>query len=199
MVGNIFITRHGYDPELGKHVKDPTLGPASSLGACRPDIRRKLSVGDHVFAISGKVPFALQFVMGGFEVAAKLDAKEAYRLFPEQRLHLLTDGQLTGNVIVDETGHQHELDGHRKATFAKRTDNYVVGTNCLALTSPAEIAAGRRETLEALQEILKKSGDSPIKIVGRFGTQLSERQVEQLRDWLASLKNAARGAALVTH
>jgi hypothetical protein len=27
MVGKIFITRQGYDPQLGKHVKDPYLGP----------------------------------------------------------------------------------------------------------------------------------------------------------------------------
>ena len=25
MVGKIFITRSGYDPQLGKHVKDPYL------------------------------------------------------------------------------------------------------------------------------------------------------------------------------
>lgn len=199
MVGNIFITRYGYDPEVGKHIKDPTLGPHSSLGACRPDIRRKLSVGDHIFAISGKVAGALQFVMGGFEVAAKLDAKEAYMLFPDRRLHLLSDGQLSGNVVVNEMGNQHELDQHKQATFSKRTDNYIVGANCLALVTPAEIAAGRRETLEALQEILKKSGDSPIKIVGHYGTQLNEHQIEQLRDWLSSLKRAARGTALVTH
>ena len=27
MMGKIFITRAGYDPLLGKHVKDPYLGP----------------------------------------------------------------------------------------------------------------------------------------------------------------------------
>jgi hypothetical protein len=36
MVGKIFITRSGYDPQLGKHVKDPYLGPCPTLGACRP-------------------------------------------------------------------------------------------------------------------------------------------------------------------
>ena len=38
MIGKIFITSSGYDPQLGKHVKDPYLGPNASLGACRPDI-----------------------------------------------------------------------------------------------------------------------------------------------------------------
>src|SRR3712207_4622763 len=46
MVGKIGITRTGYDPEAGKHVKDPYLGPCPALGACRPDIREQLGVGD---------------------------------------------------------------------------------------------------------------------------------------------------------
>jgi hypothetical protein len=33
MIGKIFITRSGYDPQLGKHVKDPYLGPCPTL-AC---------------------------------------------------------------------------------------------------------------------------------------------------------------------
>ena len=56
MVGKIFITRSGYDPELGKHVKYPYLGPCPTLGACRPDVRRLMDRGDHIFAISGKIP-----------------------------------------------------------------------------------------------------------------------------------------------
>jgi hypothetical protein len=73
MVGKIFITRQGYDPQLGKHVKDPYLGPNPTLGACRPDVRKQLTKGDHIFVISGKVPGAPQYVMAGFEIAAKID------------------------------------------------------------------------------------------------------------------------------
>jgi hypothetical protein len=54
MIGKIFITRSGYDPQLGKHVKDPYLGANPTLGACRPDVRRQLNEGDHIFVISGK-------------------------------------------------------------------------------------------------------------------------------------------------
>ena len=93
MVGKIFITRSGYDPQLGKHVKDPYLGPCPTLGACRPDIRKQLTKGDHIFVISGRVPTANQYVMGGFEIAAKIDALTAYKEFPELRLQLRTDGQ----------------------------------------------------------------------------------------------------------
>ena len=72
MIGKIFITRTGYDPQLGKHVKDPYLGLPPSLGAYRPDIRRKVSEGDNIFVISGKVRDAKQFVMCGFEVVCVL-------------------------------------------------------------------------------------------------------------------------------
>lgn len=189
MIGKIFITRSGYDPERGKHVKDPYLGPNPSLGACRPDIRRQLRTGDHIFAISGKIQGFDQFVMGGFEIASKISAADAYRLFPDQRLRKREDGQLTGNIIVNAQGAQHKLDDHD--SFDRRIHNYVVGKNLIALRTPHEILLGRKETLEALGEILKRNGAAPIDIVGRWGTQLTEKQVLQLRDWLSSI--AKRG------
>lgn len=186
MVGKIFITRSGYDPQLGKHVKDPHLGDAPSLGACRPDVRRRLGQGDHIFVISGKVAGINQFVMGGFEVEAKMDARDAYRLFPTQRLGRLADGQLTGNIIVNSRGGQHRLDDH--PSFEGRVADYVVGRNLISLVTPEEIACGREQTLAALHDILQKDGSSPWKVVGRFGTDLTEDQVLQLRDWLSSIK-----------
>jgi hypothetical protein len=186
MVGKIFITRSGYDPQLGKHVKDPFLGAEPSLGACRPDIRKQLVEGDHIFAISGRVRDANQYVMGGFEIASKIDAQEAFYLYPEQRLRTLDDGQLTGNIIVNSRGQQHELDDH--TSFEKRILNYVVGRNPIVLVTDEQIARGRKETLEALQDILHKGGDSPFNVVGRWGSSLYEEQVLQLRRWLASIK-----------
>ncbi len=189
MIGKIFITRSGYDPERGKHVKDPYLGPHPTLGACRPDIRKQLKKGDHVFVISGKVPDFNQFVMGGFEIEAKMPAIEAYRLYPDLRLHRLEDGQLTGNIIVTADGRQHELDSH--SSFERRIQNYVVGTNPISLVTPAEIAEGRKQTLDALREILQKKGRSPFEVVGRFGSSLTDKQILQLRDWLEAVKRAA--------
>src|SRR6266436_690302 len=119
MIGKIFITSTGYDPQLGKHVKDPYLGENPSLGACRPDFRRQVKERDHLFVISGKLPNVRQYVMGGFEVVQKIDAQEAYQRFPEQRLRLRQDGQLTGNIIVDANGEQHELDNHDSQTFMR--------------------------------------------------------------------------------
>jgi hypothetical protein len=188
MIGKIFITRSGYDPQLGKHVKDPYLGPCPTLGACRPDVRKQLDKGDHIFVISGRIPDANQFVMAGFEIDAKIPASEAYQLFPEHRLREREDGQLTGNIIVNGAGEQHELDNHN--SFASRIKNYVVGTNLLSLATPDEIAEGRRQTLDALREVLHKRGNSPVDIVGRWGTRLSEEQVHQLRQWLAEIKGS---------
>ena len=194
MFGKIFITSSGYDPQMGKHVKDPYLGPNASLGACRPDIRRQVKKGDHIFVISGKLPNIRQFVMGGFEVVGKIDAQQAYKMFPDQRLHLRDDSQLTGNVIVDANSRQHQLDTHTPATFAKRISNYIVGNKSIALVKPKEIALGREQTLDALREILKKNGGSPWEIVGHYGSELTEEQVHQLREWLLSLRKAAKAA-----
>jgi hypothetical protein len=194
MIGKIFITSTGYDPQLGKHVKDPYLGPNASLGACRPDFRRQVKEGDHLFVISGKLPNVRQFVMGGFEVEKKISAQQAYQMFPDQRLQLRGDGQLTGNIVVDADGAQHELDNHDPASFARRVANYVVGANCIALEKPEEIALGREQTLDVLREIFKKNGESPRDIVGHYGSQLTEEQVLELREWLLSLKKAAKAA-----
>ena len=194
MIGKIFITSCGYDPQLGKHVKDPFLGPNASLGACRPDIRNQVTEGDHLFFISGKVPNVRQFVMGGLQVEEKIPAQEAYERFPDQRLRVRDDGQLTGNIIVDENGRQHTLDTHNPRTFTKRISNYIVGTNCIALVEPEEVASGREQTLDVLREIFHKNGKSPFDIVGRFGAEMTEIQVEQLRKWLLSLKNKTEAA-----
>lgn len=192
MIGKIFITRSGYDPQLGKHVKDPYLGPCPTLGACRPDIRHQLEEGDHIFVISGKIPDFNQFVMGGFEIESKIPAIEAYRLFPELRLRLLQDGQLTGNIIVTADGRQHELDTH--SSFNRRIQNYVIGTNPISLVTPTEIAEGRKQTLEALRDILQKKGKTPFDVVGRFGTKLTDKQIFQLREWLDAIKRASKNS-----
>jgi hypothetical protein len=194
MIGKIFITSSGYDPQLGKHVKDPYLGPEASLGICRPDLRRQVKEGDHLFVISGKLPNVRQFVMGGFAVAQKIDAVQAYERFPDQRLRMREDGQLTGNVVVNASGAQHELDTHDPATFTRRAPNYIVGTDCISLIDPAEIALGREQTLDVLREIFKKNRGSPFEIVGHYGSTLNEDQVTKLREWLLSLKKVTKAA-----
>lgn len=188
MIGKIFVTSSGYDPEKGKLVKDPHLGPNPSLGACRPDIREKLQKGDHIFTVSGKVRGVEQVVLGGFEIAEKISAIEAYERFPEQRLRLQHDGQVTGNIIVNADGKQHELDHHNQ--FQRRIKNYVVGINLIALLTPAELEEGRRKTLEILREVFQSKGNSIREIMGRW-RNLTEKQILKLRALLDAVKNTA--------
>lgn len=189
MIGKMFVTSSGYDPEKGKDVKDPYLGPKSSLGACRPDIREKLQKGDHLFVVSGKVRKFDQFVLGGFEIEEKITAIEAYERFPEQRLVLLPNRQVAGNVIVTADGKQHPLDHHDQ--FERRIQNYLVGKNTIALLTPEEMAEGRLRTLEILRDVFGIKGNSIRELMGR-NRNLSEKQVLKLRAHLEAVKRAAK-------
>ncbi len=191
MIGKIYVTSTGGDPEKGSHVKDPYLGPNASLGGCRPDIRRTVQKGDQVFVVTGKVPGVAQVVLGGFEVAEKISAIEAYERFPEQHLRLRPDGQVTGNVIVNADGRQHELDHHPKKRFDQRIQNYLVGINPIALLTLEELEEGRLWTLDILRDVFQKKGNSIREIMGRC-RNLTEKQVIKLRELLDAVKNKAR-------
>jgi hypothetical protein len=159
------------------------------LGACRPDIRKQLQQGDHIFVVSGKISNADQFVMGGFEIAEKIPASEAYLRFPDLRLTKREDGQVTGNVIVNADGKQHELDNHH--SFERRIESYIVGKNPIVLATAAEMSEGRRQTLEILQDVCQRKGATPHAIIGRC-SNLTEKQVQKLRTHLDALKHFAR-------
>ena len=151
-------------------------------------MRRVVQVGDYIFAVSGKIPGFKQYIMGGFQVAEKIDALKAYEMFPEQRLCLRENGDLTGNIIVDSKGEQHELDSHQG--FAHRVHNYVVGRNPIAPITRGEIARAREETLADLSTIFGKVGAAPFDILGRGARTLNEAQVNALLRWLRSLKES---------
>jgi hypothetical protein len=191
VIGKIFVTGSRCDPVAGKHVKDPFLGKNPSLGGCRPDIREQVQKGDHIFVVSGKVRGFQQVLLGGFEVAEKISAREAYERFPEQHLRLLPDGQVTGNVIVDGSGEQHELDHHKTETFAQRIENYLVGTNPIALLTVEEITEGREWTLDILRDVFDLRGDSIRELMGRH-RNLTDKQVQKLRDHLNEVKKLVR-------
>src|SRR5262245_61125458 len=97
--GYATLTSTGYDPQKGKHVKDPYLGDTPTFGACRPDIREQVVPGDYLAFISGKIPGESQYIFGLFEVQKKISALAAYEQFPQHRLRVREDGQLTGNII----------------------------------------------------------------------------------------------------
>ena len=188
--GYAFITSTGYDPEKGEPVKDPYLGDTPTLGACMTNIRRNVVEGDHIFVISGKIPNVPQYVIGGFEVAEKISAMEAYARFPNLRLSRDEKGRVVGNVICDKNGRQHPLDHHQN--FEKRLQNYIVGTNPIVLTDALEISRARRETPDILGRVCAKTPQLPLtKLLGRGGKKLDRSQIDELRSWLEGLKRGA--------
>src|ERR1700687_1478027 len=184
MKGYTYITRTGTDPQCGAPLKDPTLDGTPSLGACMPNVRQWVRVGDHVFVISGKVPGVPQYIVGGFEVVEKMHALEAYRRFPELRLRVEA-GIVTGNIIVTADGAQHPLEDH--GSFQKRCENFLIGKNPIHISSPRQIEIARQETLEVLRRTFHKDGAAPLNIIGHC-SKMTEAQVRQLREWLLSLR-----------
>jgi len=184
MKGYIYTMFAGADPSRGWTLNDPIFGTAPTLGACVPHIRRAVSAGDHIFVISGRVTGEKQFVVGGFEVAEKIDALAAYRRFPERRLTQASNGQVLGNVIVDRSGKHHPLDAHKN--FRDRIENYIVGKNPLVLETPVQFRAAKEQTVDALSEIFDREGSRVFDIIGRY-RKMNESQIEQMRAWLKSL------------
>jgi len=186
----IYITGTGTDPGAYGNLNDPVFGDSASLGACMPNIRRCVDIGDHIFVISGSSHGVQQYIVGGMEVAEKISVIEAYERFPDNRLHIGEDGLLKGNIIVNPDGSQHALDKHDASTFENRIKNFVVGVNPVSLETREEIELGRRGTLEKLSDIFGKKGNRPIDIMGRWA-KLESEQSADLLDWLKGLKDSA--------
>jgi len=184
MKGYIYTMYAGADPSRGWVMNDPIFGTSPTLGACVPHIRRAVSVGDHVFVISGRVPGERQFVIGSFEVAEKINALAAFRRFPEYRLKPHENGQVVGNIIVDSRGNHHRLDEHKN--FENRIENYIVGRNPLVLQTPAQFKAAKEETIDLLSDVFERNGRRVFDIIGRY-RKMDESQVEQMRMWLKRL------------
>lgn len=182
--GYIYTMFSRADPGKGWQMTDPVFGSTPTMGACMPNIRRAVSVGDHIFAISGSMQGTKQYVVGGFEVDEKINALAAYHRFPANRMRLRTDDTLAGNIIVDALGNHSDLDYH--SDFEKRIENYIVGKDPIYLDSPDAIEKGREETVEFLQGLIGKEGSKPAEILGRW-RKLDDQQISELRSWLTSL------------
>lgn len=188
MKGYIYITGTGTDPALRGNLNDPLFTKVPTLGACMPNVRRSVTRGDWIFVISGKVAGAQQYVVGGLQVAEKIDALAAYHRFPENRLTVADDGVIIGNVIVQADGTQHPLDQHPPNTFEERVKNYVVGGSAISLTTPREVELGRQQTLGKLGDILGRRGaNRVIDAIGRW-SKLDQTQVTEMLDWLSGIK-----------
>lgn len=184
MNGYIYTSYAGADPDAGWTMSDPIISQTPTLGACVPNIRRAVHVGDWVFSVSGRVPGRAQFVVGGFRVTEKIDQLAAYKRFPENRLRSEGD-QTVGNVIVNADGTQHVDDRH--TNFERRLENYIVGDQPIVMKTVEEITRSRAETLAKLSQIFGREGNRVFDVIGRF-RKMDEGQVNQVRDWLEAIK-----------
>ena len=183
--GHIYTLYAGADPGRGWMMNDPIFGKTPTLGACVPNIRRSVEIGDWIFAISGRVSGERQFVVGGFRVREKIDALAAYHRFPENHLRRAGNGQLPGNIIITADGEQHPQDQH--ANFERRLENYIVGGEPIVLEASQEIERARDETLTTLSHLFGRGGNRVFDVIGR-GRKMDAQQVDELRNWMASLK-----------
>lgn len=191
MKGYIYITGTGADPGLYNNLDDPLFGDPPTLGACMTNIREFVEPGDYIFVVSGSVPTASQYIIGGLRVAEKINHLAAYGRFPQNRLRKDENDFVRGNIIVDRNGNQHPLDHHKPDTFQNRIQNFIIGDQSAALQTPQEVALGRDRTLRKLSDMFNKGGNRPIDIMGRT-RRLDEGQVHGLMDWLHGIKNEAK-------
>lgn len=192
MKGYIYITGDGADPAARQNLNDPLFAKVPTLGACMPNIRRVVALGDYIFVVSGKVSAMpiQQYVIGGMRVAEKIDALAAYKRFPENRLHHNADGRVWGNVIVSRNGKQHPLDHHPSESFEDRVKNFIVGADPVVLETEREVALGRSQSLQKLSSIIGKRGNRMIDVMSRWA-KLDEAQVAELLAWLQGVKTTA--------
>lgn len=185
--GRIYTMYQNADPGMGWQMDDPIFTKkGATLGACVPNIRRAVKLGDYMFVISGKYAGVQQYVIGAFRVDEKINALAAYKRFPENRKIKRGDGTIGGNVIIDSKGNQHKLDNH--TNYERRLENYLIGKNPVLLDKPSEIERSRQETLPFLSDLFGKSGNRVFDIIGRQ-RKLNEEQVNKMLKWLEDIKS----------
>lgn len=195
MPSYIFVSP-GSDPGAGLALVDPMLSSSKpSMGTCRPDLRRMVKPGDHIFVISGSRGRSIpQYVIGGMQIDKKLeDQLEALRRRPENVLRF--DGkQRSGNIIALPDGTQDPRDEHDKRDrekFENRIKNYILGKDPVVLETPKEVEIGRDRSVRILSGIFDIPGHRMQQVVGR-GRKLSNVQVDQLLRALDDIKREAR-------
>lgn len=194
MASYIFVSP-GSDPGVGKPLNDPILGKGvrPTMGTCRPDLRRLVSIGDSIFVVSGsmgrmQIP---QYVVGGMEVADKLASQlAAYDDYPEHRLSFDDNGLRRGNIIVNADGNHDPRDHHNN--FERRIANYVLGRNQVVIESPNEIALARERSLHLLARVFDMPRAQSIREIVPRHRKMTRAQADALRNALQELKREAR-------
>lgn len=186
MKGYIYKLYAGADPSTGWTFNDPIFGKYATLGACMPNIRKFVDVGDWVFAISGKTPMVVPYVIGGFQVDEKIDALEAHARFPEYRLQKNESGQIIGNIIADDKGNHHPMDDH--TNFDSRRQNYLVGTKSVFFDREKQIDLARQRSLGIMEGILNLKANRVSDLVPRW-RRLDSSQVNSLVEQLRKIES----------
>lgn len=195
MKGYIYITGTGVDPSRRAPLADPTFETPPTLGPCMPNVRRWAAVGDWIFIVTGRIPEAAQYLIGGLQVAEKIHALEAYARLPQNRLRRDRQGRVTGNIIVRPDGSHDPLDWHEGRGFKERAENFIIGGASLVLTSAAEVEIGRCETLPLLAGIKGRSeARRVIDVIGRM-SRLDGLESRAVIGWLEDVKRRAAGAS----
>lgn len=191
--GYIFVSPRS-DPGAGKRLDDPIFGKLTTMGACRPDLRRLVRPGDYMFVISGKTQGVSQYIIGGFAVDEKINALAAHSRYPQLRLRSLEDGGKVGNIIVDGEGQHHVLDHHDEHNLERRIQNYLVGRDQIYLETPKEVELARERSLEILKEIFGKSRVSRVSDIVPRNRRLDPEQIDKLLKALQAIKTESSSA-----
>lgn len=185
MKGYIYTMFTGADPGLGWQMTDPIYGKTPTLGACMPNVRRAVEIGDYIFSISGRVQTEKQYIVGGFAVDEKINALAAYRRFPENRMKVEEDGSLRGNIIIDKNGKHLDFDYH--TNHEKRIENYIIGRDPIIIEGKKQIQKAREQTVQILNELFGKNEDTVAKIIGRW-RKLDSSQINDLIGWIDQIR-----------
>jgi len=193
MSSYIFVSP-GSDPGMNRPLVDPVLraGARPTMGTCRPDLRRLVSLGGQIFVVSGSLGKNVQqYVIGGLEIKDKLSSQlAAYDKYPEHRLRFDESGRRLGNIIVTADGQHHPDDDHNN--FDTRIQNYLIGTNPVVLETEREVALGREHSVDILARVFDRPGATRVReVIGRM-RKLTDDQAGRLREALLQLKSDAR-------
>jgi hypothetical protein len=189
--GYIFASPRS-DPAAGRPLADPMFGRVTTMGMCRPDLRKLVKAGDHLFVLSGKIKGVSQYLIGGLAVDEKIDSIIALDRFPENSLKILPDGNKRGNLIVTPSGGRSPLDHHSAESFEKRVKNFIVAREAIYLNSDKEAELGRERTLDVLRHVFDDPKAKSVHEIVYRNRVLDEKQVKMLLDALSAIKSDAR-------
>ena len=156
-------------------------------GICRPDLRERAQPGNYVFFVLPKNGRHPQCVFGYLRVEDKISHLDAYRRSDLENKRMGNKNP-NGNIIVDASGAYNRFDGdvHRH-NFSRIKRAYVIGSPATArFLTATEIRRLAPSFLQTLRRVLRRDGPTPYDVISRYGSELSERQIAELIDWIGT-------------